>query len=68
DMRAEGASFRGVDLSGALLQGANLSECDLRGSDLSTIDPTTVRLRGAIIGWQQAVQLAQGLGLEVAPD
>lgn len=46
----------------------DLSRCDLRGSELSGVDPSVVSLKGAVIGWRQAVQLARALGLEVEPD
>lgn len=68
DARCEGAALRQVDLAGASMMGANLSGCDLRGSDLSSLDPTAVRLRNAIIDWQQALQVVAALGLEVRPD
>ena len=41
---------------------------DLRGSDLTGINPLTVSLRGAAITWDQAVQVAESLGLDVRPD
>lgn len=60
-----GATITGADLSGANLRGADLSGCDLRGSDLTTLDPATVELRGAIITPEQAVVIAQNIGLEI---
>jgi uncharacterized protein YjbI with pentapeptide repeats len=63
--RCEGASMRDVDLSGASLTRANLSRCDLRGSDLSAVDPETVEIRGAVITFDQAIVIAEALGLDV---
>jgi len=54
-----------VDLSGAQLVGVKFSRCDLRGSDLSSLDPLEAELTGAIIGPEQAVVIAQALGLEI---
>ena len=63
-----GATLRDCDLSGAFWEGADLSGADLRGSDLSSIDPLTVTLRGALVGIDQAVVVAEALGLDVRPD
>jgi uncharacterized protein YjbJ (UPF0337 family) len=63
--KLEGASMRDVDLVGASLHHADLSKCDLRGSDLSTVDPTTVRMHGAIITIDQTIIVAEALGLDV---
>ncbi|MDK1472692.1 pentapeptide repeat-containing protein [Streptomyces sp. 549] len=63
--RLEEAVLRHCDLSACALEGADLSGADLRGSDLSTLDPLTVRLRGARIGLEQAAVLATALGLRV---
>ena len=57
-----------LDLTGALLHNARFAAADLRGSDLSTLDPTAVDLKGALITWKQAVQVAKTLGLNVRPD
>ncbi|GAA2863987.1 pentapeptide repeat-containing protein [Streptosporangium fragile] len=65
--RCEGAVLRGVDLTGAWLHSAKLSRCDLRGSELSSLDPFNVEVRGAIVDVQQAVVIAEALGLEVRP-
>jgi uncharacterized protein YjbI with pentapeptide repeats len=54
-----------ADLSGAQLRGAKLLRCDLRGSDLSALDPGTVELAGAVISAEQAIVVAQALGLDV---
>jgi len=67
-VRFDGATVVGVDLSGAWLEKANFQRCDLRRSDLSTLDPSVVNLRGAIIGWEQAIALAASMGLDVRPD
>jgi uncharacterized protein YjbI with pentapeptide repeats len=66
--RFDDGTLADCDLTGASTRATSLVGCDLRGSDLSTIDPATVDLRGAIVGWQQAVQLATSLGLDVRPD
>ena len=63
--RCDGAALRDVDLSGASLRGATLARCDLRGSDLSAVDPRGVELRGAVITIDQAIIVAQALGLDV---
>ena len=68
DVQASGATFRGIDLSAANLRGADLTEADLRGSDLTGLDPLVTSLRGALIHWQQAVTLAEALGLDVRPE
>jgi uncharacterized protein YjbI with pentapeptide repeats len=67
-VRCEGSSLRDVDLSGASLHGAKLTECDLRGSDLSALVPDEVELRGAIVTLDQAVVIAEALGLDVRAD
>jgi uncharacterized protein YjbI with pentapeptide repeats len=61
----EGAVFADVDLSGAALHSVNFTRCDLRGSDLTALDPRTAELAGALIAPEQAVVLAQALGLEI---
>ena len=66
--RCQGGSVRDCDLSGAWLHRADLSGCDLRGSDLGGIDPRTVELRGARITIDQAVLVAESLGLDVRVD
>jgi uncharacterized protein YjbI with pentapeptide repeats len=63
--RCEGARFWRVDLAGAWLHGAKLGGADLRGSDLSSLDPEGVELRGAVIDPDQAMVIAQALGLDV---
>jgi uncharacterized protein YjbI with pentapeptide repeats len=68
DARGEGMLLRDVDLTSAWLHGADLSRADLRGAELATIDPSTVTLTGALIGPEQAVALAEALGLEVRTD
>jgi uncharacterized protein YjbI with pentapeptide repeats len=62
-----GATFRDVDLGGALLHRTDLTRADLRGSDLSTVDPLTVTLRDAVIDPNQAMTLAEALGMKVQP-
>ena len=54
-----------VDLSGAQLERVRFDRCDLRGSDLTALVPGSVSLAGAIITADQAVVLAQALGLEI---
>lgn len=63
--RCQGGELRDCDLGGAWLSGAVLSECDVRGSDLTGIEPDTVELRGAIITVEQAVTIAEAMGLDV---
>jgi len=61
-----GAVLAGVDLSGARLRGVKLGRADLRGSDLTALDPVAAaELRGALIDAEQAVVIAQALGLEI---
>ena len=67
-VKAAGATLRHVDLSAATTDGADFTGADLRGSDLTGINPLTVSLRGAVITWDQAVQVAESLGLHVRPD
>ena len=62
------SSLRDVDLAGALLHRANFSGCDLRGSDVTSIDPERTELRGAIVTIEQAVVIAEALGLDVRAD
>ncbi len=67
-VKAAGASLRNVDLSAAVTDGADFTGADLRGSDLSAINPLNVTLRRAVITADQAVQVAEALGLDVRPD
>ena len=62
-----GAVMTGVDLSGAQMVGATMSGCDLRGSDLTAFNPTLMALDGAIITPEQAMIIAQSLGLLIQP-
>lgn len=66
-VRAVNGTLRGLDLSGAWLSKGDLTGCDLRGSDLSAVDPGSVRLKGALITYEQAVVLAMAQGLDVRP-
>lgn len=66
--RLEGARFKRIDLLGASLRAARLDRCDLRGSDLSTLDPRDAQLADAIITLDQAVTVAQALGLDVRAE
>ena len=66
--RCAGGALTKCDLAGALWARADVSKCDLRGSDLTSLDPLGVQLRGAIVGWDQAVAVAVNLGLDVRPD
>lgn len=59
---------RDCDTSGVTWHRARLERCDLRGSDLSSLDPATVELAGARVTIDQAVQVAEALGLDVRPD
>jgi hypothetical protein len=64
-------AFLRTDLSEVTTKGAVFSECsraDLRGSDVSAIEPDTVELHGAVVDFEQAVQSARALGLEVLPQ
>jgi fluoroquinolone resistance protein len=54
-----------VDLSGAQLRDVKFDRTDLRGSDLTALDPARASLAGAIITADQAVVVAQSLGLEI---
>lgn len=61
----EKSEFVNVDLSAAQVRGAKFGQADLRGSDLSAFNPYEVELKRAIIGVEQAMTIAQALGLEV---
>jgi uncharacterized protein YjbI with pentapeptide repeats len=65
--RCEESTFHDVDLAGALLHKASFAGCDLRGSDVSAIDPETTEIRGAIVTIEQAVVIAEALGLDIRP-
>lgn len=67
-VKAGGATLRNVDLSAATTDGTDFSGADLRGSDLAGMNPLTVSLRGAVITWDQALRVAESLGLDVRPD
>ena len=67
-VKAVGATLRDCDLTGAWLHHADLTRADLRGSDLATLDPSIVSLAGAQVRWQQAVQIATALGLDVVDE
>jgi fluoroquinolone resistance protein len=54
-----------TDLSGAQLHGASFVKADLRGSDLSALDPTVTGVRDAIINAEQAIVIAQAIGLQI---
>jgi fluoroquinolone resistance protein len=60
-----GATVSDCDLSAAVLDGSRWSGADLRGSDLAAFDPREVPLDGARIRAEQAVVLAQALGLRI---
>ncbi|WP_194894319.1 pentapeptide repeat-containing protein [Catenulispora pinisilvae] len=66
--KCQGAQFRDTDLSGASVYGSSFETGDLRGSDLSAFDPTEVKLRDAVISFDQAVVLAMALGLDVRAE
>lgn len=66
--RCRESSFRDVDLAGALLHRADFSLCDLRGSDLSSLDPEETEIRGAIVSLDQAIVIAEALGLDIRAD
>jgi uncharacterized protein YjbI with pentapeptide repeats len=57
--------LRGVDLSGAQLRAASFFRADLRGSDLTAFDLRTVQMPEAVITAEQAVVLAQAVGLVI---
>ena len=67
-MKAAGASLLNVDLSAAFTDGADFTGADLRGSILAGINPLNVTLRRAVITADQAVHLAEALGLDVRYD
>ena len=67
-VKAAGSTLTGLDLSGASLHAVDLAEADLRGTDLSALDLATARLAGAVVTWQQAVGIAELLGLDVRTD
>jgi fluoroquinolone resistance protein len=59
--------FTSVDLSGAMLHSAKFARADLRGSDLTALDPLVTDVADARILPEQAVVIAQALGLRVGP-
>jgi len=59
------AAVTGADLSGAELTDSTWTGADLRGSDLSAFDVREVALAGVLIRAEQAVTLAQALGLRI---
>lgn len=58
--RVRDGALRDVELSGASLAGTDLSGCDL-----SSLDPGTATLAGAVILPEQALTIAEALGLDV---
>jgi uncharacterized protein YjbI with pentapeptide repeats len=68
DVKAAGATLTGLDLSAALLLGADLTGADLRRSDLSALDPAETKVVDAIVTFDQAVNVARGLGFDVRAD
>jgi len=67
-VRCQGASLRDVDMSGAALHGADFTDCDLRGSDVSALNPGDCTITGAIVTSNQAIVIAQALGLDVRAE
>jgi fluoroquinolone resistance protein len=65
--RCDGGRLCDVDLSGASLHGASFVGTDLRGSDLSALNPLAAQLGGAIVDPDQAITIAEALGLDVRP-
>jgi uncharacterized protein YjbI with pentapeptide repeats len=73
-----GASFSGADLSGVVFSQCDLSQADLRGARLDGADLSTALiagmqvgsqdLHGAIIAWEQAVQVVSLLGIVVKEE
>ena len=59
--------FATVDLSGAMLHNAKFVRADLRGSDLTALDPLVTDVTDAKILAEQAVVIAQAMGLRVGP-
>jgi fluoroquinolone resistance protein len=66
--KAAGTTLLNVDLSAAVTDGADFTGADLRGSDLSGVNPLAVSLRRAVITADQAIALAEALGLDVRYD
>ncbi|MEO8562847.1 MAG: pentapeptide repeat-containing protein [bacterium] len=66
--RCVGGKLRDVELQDAWLGRADLTDCDLRGSDLGAIEPDEVTLRGAIVTAEQAIAIAQAMGLDVRAE
>ena len=63
--RCAKATLSHCDLSASWFHGADLSEATLTGSDIAGLNPLETTLRGAYIDEQQAVQLAEALGVRV---
>lgn len=66
DADCTGAVLTGLDLSGARLERVRLTRADLRDSDLTALDPMAAALDDAIITPEQAITIAQRLGLRIA--
>jgi hypothetical protein len=62
-----GSVFLDCDLTGAQLSGARLLKTDFRGSKLNQIAVGPAELRGAIIDTDQALLVAELLGITVIP-
>jgi uncharacterized protein YjbI with pentapeptide repeats len=71
DADLAGCDFREAVFDGGSLKDANLKDARFDGADLRTVDLSGLTLsdaalfRGAIISWQQAAGLVEGLGLRV---
>jgi|GEM_PF-245888 len=63
-----GVVFHSCDLSGADFRDATLRGTDLRGSTITGLQVGLRELQGAVVSPAQAVELAQLLGLVVAPE
>ncbi|MET7394253.1 pentapeptide repeat-containing protein [Dactylosporangium sp. NPDC005572] len=64
-MRGPDGVLTSVDFANATLANTDFRRADLRGSVLTAFDPRVVDLGDAIITADQAVDLAESLGLSI---
>jgi uncharacterized protein YjbI with pentapeptide repeats len=67
DADLSGSVFLDCDLTGALFSGTRLLKTDLRGSKINQIVVGPAELRGAIVDADQALLVAELLGITVVP-
>ncbi len=63
--RLDRCVFRGANLAEVRWEGASLVDADLRGADIGGLDPRLVTLTGTRVEVEQAIVLAQYLGIRI---